>query len=82
MGSCRALRLLDGLWPHDDAASTRKPAAGSPGRAASWTRSDVWTAQSRGLILIPLALQQFEEGEVPAAFATFTEIGVYWQAMG
>jgi DNA-binding NarL/FixJ family response regulator len=29
----------------------------------------------RGLILVPLALQQFEEGDLPGAFATFTEIG-------
>jgi len=36
----------------------------------------------QGLILIPLALQQFEEGEVPAAFATFTEIGVIGKRWG
>jgi DNA-binding NarL/FixJ family response regulator len=28
----------------------------------------------RGLILVPLALQQFEEGDLPGSFATFTEI--------
>ena len=29
----------------------------------------------RGLVLLPGAIQQFEEGDIPGAFAAFTEIG-------